>query len=134
MVSIPHTTFYYLQLLCLILLGLIFVGWVEPTEIRHLFVAAFQDEATETEQPAPAEPDAPETLAATSAQSFSFDDVYQIGINMDTPGDIEIAAIDNADNNSNTISVTLEKRLKPDALNPILTQKMHPSKHYKTYI
>ncbi len=120
MVSIPHTTSYYLQLLCFLLLGLIVVGWVEPTETPPLFVTAFQDDATEAEQPAPAQPDAPETLTATSSQTFSFDDVYQIEINMDTPGDIEIVAVDSEDNNSNTISVTLEKRGL--AHNPILTK------------
>lgn len=44
-------------------------------------------------------------IAATSSQTFSFDEVYQIALTLDIPSNIEVIATDSA-----MISVTLEKR------------------------
>lgn len=60
--------------------------------------------------PSPATPESISTervagIEATSSQTFSFDDVYQIALDLDVPGNIEVAATDSA-----LISVTLEKR------------------------
>ncbi len=48
----------------------------------------------------------------SSTKSFSFDDILQIQLNLDIPGNIRIVAIDNKEEIKNTISVTLEKRVK----------------------
>ena len=45
------------------------------------------------------------TLETTSAHSFGFEDVYQIHLNLDIPGDIECVATE-----TDTIKVTLEKQ------------------------
>ena len=55
----------------------------------------------------------------TSSQTFSFDDVYQLELNLDIPGNIRIVAIDSKDEDKGTISVTLEKRVQEH--NPLLT-------------
>ena len=55
-----------------------------------------------------------------SSQTFSFDDVLQLELNLDIPGNIRIVAIDNKDENKDTISVTLEKLILEH--NPIFTK------------
>ena len=55
----------------------------------------------------------------TSSQTFSFDDVYRLELNLDIPGNIRIVAIDNKEGDKGMISVTLEKRVREH--NPFLT-------------
>ena len=47
----------------------------------------------------------------TTSQTFSFDDVYRLELNLDMPGNIKIVAIDSKAEDKDTISVTLEKRV-----------------------
>ncbi len=58
-------------------------------------------------------------LPLTSSQTFSYDDVYRLEINLDIPGNIKIIAIDSKKEDKDKISVTLEKRVREH--NPHLT-------------
>ncbi len=57
---------------------------------------------------------------AISSQTFSFEDVYQLQLNLDIPGNVKIIAIDSNAEDKDTISVTLEKRVLEH--NPLFTK------------
>jgi outer membrane protein assembly factor BamA len=61
----------------------------------------------------------PQSPLPTSSQTFSFDDVYRLELNLDIPGNIKIIAIDSKEEDKDKISVTLEKRVREH--NPLLT-------------
>lgn len=57
--------------------------------------------------------DEPQTVLQSnliSSQTISFDDVYQLEINLDIPGNVKIIAIDEKEEDKDTISVSLEKQ------------------------
>lgn len=57
---------------------------------------------------------------AISTQTFSFDDVYTLKLNLNIPGNIRIVAIDSKAKDKNTVSVTIEKRVLKQ--NPLFTK------------
>ena len=61
----------------------------------------------------------PQNPIPTSYETFSFDDVYRIELDLDIPGNIRIIAIDSKEEDKDKISVTLEKSVREH--NPFLT-------------
>ncbi len=92
---------YYL--FCFVLFGICLFS-TQPIE-------AVEDETTD----APSSPSFREQIQSpvlTTSQTFSFDDVYRLELNLDVPGNIKIVAVDSNVEDKDTISVTLEKRVK----------------------
>lgn len=100
MLSLVHAILVYLLLFLSSLLGLNF-----STQADEVAGAAPSPAAAES-----ISAEKVEGIEATSSQTFSFDDVYQIALNLDVPGNVEVVATDGA-----LINVTLEKRAQNHA-------------------
>ena len=106
---------YYQSAFCFILLGIYFsVQSIDAAEDGTVDTTRFTFASTQTEKNKTQPPH------ATSSQTFSFDDVYQLKLDLDILGDVRIVAIDSNVEDKGTISVTLEKRILEQ--NPILTK------------
>ena len=100
---------YFLLLICFILFGICFSIQAEEASKRGTIdTSHFTFLREQTQAPPP-----------TSSQTFSFDNVYRLELNLDIPGDIKIVAIDSKEEDKGTISVALEKRVREH--NPLLT-------------
>ena len=97
---VSRTVLSYLGLFCTLMPVLILL--VQPTH------AADQEIERRTLTPTVEESikEAEKLLKTTSSQTFSFKDVYQINLNLDIPGDIEVVATEGEE-----IIVVLEKQM-----------------------
>ncbi len=106
---------YYQSVFCFILLGIYFsVQSIDAAEDGTVDTTRFTFASAQTEKDKTQFPD------ATSSQTFSFDDVYQLKLDLDIFGDVRIVATDSNVEDKDTINVTLEKRILEH--NPILTK------------
>lgn len=61
-----------------------------------------------------------EDIQSISSQTFSFDDVFRLELNLDIPGNVRIVAIDSEVKDKDTITVMLEKRVLQN--NPLFSK------------